>query len=328
MDITRQFDVLNSFATHFEQKVSESCETSLKADSVKIFQINIGKWCNQACRHCHVDASPLRRESMSRAVAERCVQLISHPSVETVDLTGGAPEGHEQFKYLVEQSKKLGKKVIDRCNLTILSEPGFEWLPEFLAEHRVEVVSSLPHFAARRTDKQRGNGVFESSIAGLQKLNSLGYGLSQELPLHLVYNPSGILLSASQTELQREFKTKLAEAYDISFHELYCINNLPVNRFLESLVRAEKFETYMESLLEAFNPGTIEGLMCRHQVSISHDGGLYDCDFNQMLGMKIPVAQDVFDLHLDDLKSRPIATANHCFGCTAGAGSSCGGELV
>lgn len=325
MNLDQQISLLNQNPTPFVSQIGQD----LQADSVKVFQINIGKWCNQACRHCHVDASPARTESMDFETAKQCLKLIAETaSIETVDLTGGAPEGHEQFRYLVEGARALGKKVIDRCNLTILTEPGFEWLPEFLLENQVEVVSSLPHFAARRTDKQRGNGVFEKSIEGLKMLNALGYGSQPELPLHLVYNPSGILLSGSQADLQKEFKTKLSEQFGVVFNELYCINNLPVNRFLESLVRAEKYDTYLETLIDAYNPATVEGLMCRHQVSVSHEGKLYDCDFNQMLELPLQGARSVFDADLSQLNGRSIKTADHCYGCTAGAGSSCGGEIA
>lgn len=325
MNLDQQISLLNQNPTPFVSQIGQD----LQADSVKVFQINIGKWCNQACRHCHVDASPARTESMDFETAKQCLKLIAETeTIETVDLTGGAPEGHEQFRYLVEGARALGKKVIDRCNLTILTEPGFEWLPEFLLKNQVEVVSSLPHFAARRTDKQRGNGVFEKSIEGLKMLNALGYGSQPELPLHLVYNPSGILLSGSQADLQKEFKTKLFEQFGVVFNELYCINNLPVNRFLESLVRAEKYDTYLETLIEAYNPATVEGLMCRHQVSVSHEGKLYDCDFNQMLELPLQGARSVFDVELGELKGRSIKTADHCYGCTAGAGSSCGGEIA
>lgn len=330
MKIDDQMKILTEDSPSFSDTLKSSQGSPLlTASDVKIFQINIGKWCNQACRHCHVDASPARTESMSHEVAEQCIQLIrDNPSVETIDLTGGAPEGHEEFKFLVKEARALGKKVIDRCNLTILTEPGFEWLPEFLREHQVEVVSSLPHFAASRTDKQRGNGVFERSIQGLQILNELGFGSKAELPLHLVYNPSGILLSGSQSELQREFKTKLYDQYQVVFNDLYCINNIPVNRFLESLIRVGKYEEYLASLLEAYNPGTVEGLMCRHQVNVSWDGKMYDCDFNQMLDLPVEGQHHVFDRDLPSLSKRSIMTANHCYGCTAGAGSSCGGELV
>ena len=325
MDISKQLSALSKASPTFLEKV----EAPLIASDVKVFQINIGKWCNQACQHCHVDASPIRTEDMDEATALQCLKLIeSWDTIETVDLTGGAPEGHAQFKTLVRGARALGKNVIDRCNLTILTEPGYEWLGPFLKENQVEVVSSLPHFAARRTDKQRGNGVFERSIQGLQILNDLGYGVDPELPLHLVYNPSGILLSGNQSELQKEFKTKRFEQFNVKFNDLYCINNLPVNRFLESLLRADKYEAYIETLMNAYNPATVEGLMCRHQVNVSHDGKIYDCDFNQMLDLPIVGSPTVFDVDISKVQGRSILTMDHCYGCTAGAGSSCGGELV
>ncbi len=325
MDISKQLSALSQASPTFLEKV----EAPLIASDVKVFQINIGKWCNQACQHCHVDASPIRTEDMDEATALQCLKLIeSWDTIETVDLTGGAPEGHAQFKTLVRGARALGKNVIDRCNLTILTEPSYEWLGPFLKENQVEVVSSLPHFAARRTDKQRGNGVFERSIHGLQILNDLGYGIDPSLPLHLVYNPSGILLSGNQSELQKEFKTKLFEQFNVKFNDLYCINNLPVNRFLESLLRGDKYEAYIETLMNAYNPATVEGLMCRHQVNVSHDGKIYDCDFNQMLDLPIVGSPTVFDVDLEKVQGRSILTMDHCYGCTAGAGSSCGGELV
>jgi radical SAM/Cys-rich protein len=297
------------------------------AESIDTLQINVGKWCNQTCRHCHVDASPIRQEKMTPEVALKCISLMEEfKDIKTVDLTGGAPEGHEVFKDLVLAARRLGKNVIDRCNLTILSEPGFEWLPEFLHDNQVEVVCSLPHFSSSRTDKQRGNGVFERSIEGLKILNQLGYGT--KLKLHLVYNPSGLFLSDNQESLQREFKTQLKNKYDVVFNDLYCINNLPVSRFLESLVRANKLETYHETLVNAFNPQTINGLMCRHQINVGWDGHVYDCDFNQMLDLKAKPIAHLIDFDKEKWISRKIKTLNHCYGCTAGAGSSCGGEIA
>lgn len=328
MDLTAQFKILDQSPVTFSEKIKEVLGADkLTGSSLKVFQVNLGRWCNQACKHCHVDASPIRTEDMTQEIATQCIEVIKNtPSIETVDITGGAPEGSRVFKYFVEESRKLGKHVIDRCNLTILEEPGFEWLYDFLLQHKVEIVSSLPHYAAASTDKQRGNGVFGKSITALKKLNSLGYG--KDLPLNLVYNPVGIFLSAPQEQLQREFKEQLFSKYNIVFDNLYCINNIPMNRFLESLVRNKKFDVYMEKLINAYNPSTVEGLMCRHQISVGYEGDLFDCDFNQMLEMKAEPIGHLKDFNYETFLNREIKVHNHCFGCTAGSGSSCGGELV
>lgn len=299
----------------------------IHARSLKVFQINVGRWCNQACRHCHVDASPIRTEMMDEKTAKLCIELISKiPEIETVDITGGAPEGNPHFKYLVTEARRLGKRVIDRCNLTILEEPSFEWLYEFLKENQVEIISSLPSVLENVTDNQRGKGVFQKSITALKKLNAIGYGTT--LPIHLVYNPNGLFLSSGQSQLEKEFKENLFKKYGIVFNQLYCINNLPINRFLGSLVRAGKFEMYMETLVNAFNPSTVNGLMCLDQISVGYDGSVYDCDFNQMLELKSKEVKHIQDFDLLSYLSREIVVANHCYGCTAGAGSSCGGEIV
>lgn len=328
MNTQVQLDTLSESPAHFGETIRKSAGSAvLHPVSLRTFQINVGKVCNQACRHCHVDAGPKRTESMSREIAGACVRVVgSVPEIEVVDITGGAPELNPNFRYMVESFRELGKHVIDRCNLTILEVEGQEDLAEFLARNKVEVTASLPHFAASRTDQQRGKGVFDASIRGLQKLNALGYGRTPELRLHLVYNPTGIFLSGDQSQLEREFKSALAK-FDIEFNNLYCINNMPISRFLESLVRAGKFEDYMEVLVNAFNPATLDGLMCRHQVSVGYDGQLYDCDFNQMLDLPASVGH-IKDFELGVFLNRKIVLHNHCFGCTAGAGSSCGGELA
>jgi radical SAM/Cys-rich protein len=294
-----------------------------------ILQINVGKWCNQTCKHCHVDAGPLKKEAMSMEIAQQCLKILEeNPSLTTLDLTGGAPEGHEVFKTLVLGAKKLNRTVLDRCNLTILTQPGYEWLLDFLYENQVQIVASLPHFSASRTNSQRGNGVFEHSIEGLKMLNSKGYGIQSELSLHLVYNPSGAFLSGNQSELEREFKEQLKRRYDIDFTGLYALNNLPVSRFLESLLRADKLNEYMDLLVSEFNPSTLSGLMCLQQISVSYDGNIYDCDFNQMLELNSEDSPNVFNLDLKKFSTRKIKTSAHCFGCTAGSGSSCGGSLT
>ncbi len=331
MPIAKQLETLATFSNGNPASNGNSfafdVARPLYAATVTTFQMIIGRACNQACRHCHVAAGPLRTETKSREIADACLEVIrSTPEIQTVDITGGAPEMNAVFRPLVVESRKAGKHVIDRCNLTILSQPGYEDLADFLAEHQVEVIASLPHFAAARTDKQRGRGTFDSSIIGLQKLNALGYGADERLPLHLVYNPSGTFLSSGQAQLEAEFKRELKTRFDVVFNNLYCINNLPVSRFLEALVRGGKFEEYMNTLHSAFNPATIDGLMCRHQVSVGYDGHLYDCDFNQMLEIPASIGH-IHDFDAATFRTRSIKTANHCYGCTAGAGSSCGGEI-
>ncbi|MEO6097923.1 MAG: arsenosugar biosynthesis radical SAM (seleno)protein ArsS [Fibrobacteria bacterium] len=294
--------------------------------SMRVFQVNVGKQCNQACRHCHVDASPARTETMSKETVDACLKALrENDGFEILDITGGAPEMNPHFRYLVEEALALGKHVIDRCNLTILEEPGFEYLYDFLTEYKVEITASLPHFSEASTDKQRGPGVFSASIKALQKLNTLGYGT--EIPLNLVYNPNGFYLSSSQAQLEFEFKGRLREQYGIEFNSLYCINNMPISRFLESLVRRGKLQEYMDLLAGAYNPSTLEGLMCRHQISVGYDGGVYDCDFNQMLDLKSEQVSHISEFNTSAFLSRSIRFGNHCFGCTAGSGSSCGGEI-
>lgn len=317
----------------FAEKIADAGYGSLRPAGVEIFQLNIGKLCNQTCAHCHVDAGPDKKtENMDRATLERCLEIIKTlPSVHTVDITGGAPEMNPHFRWFVEEVSKLGKKVMDRCNLTIImANPKYHDLPEFFAKHKVHVVSSLPYFSKKRTDSQRGDGVFEDSIAALQKLNEVGYGIEgTDLQLDLVYNPSGAFLPASQETLQAEFKRQLKRKFDIDFNMLFAITNLPVSRFLDYLLESGNYEEYMEKLVEAYNPATIDGLMCRNTISVSWDGYIYDCDFNQMLDLKVasPI-QHINDFDIDQLNDRDIVLNQHCYGCTAGAGSSCGGEIV
>ncbi len=329
MLVDKQLEVLNSYPDSFYHRISKSKETGITFKGLRLstFQMNIGKWCNQACKHCHVDASPKRTELMSRDTIDLCLKVISeNPNITTVDITGGAPEGNPHFTYLVKEAKKLGKKVIDRCNLTILEEEGFAYLYDFFAENDVEIFSSLPFFSETQTDKQRGDGVFKKSITAIKKLNDLGYG--KERILNLVYNPVGLYLSSSQKQLEKEFKENLFKKFGIYFNQLFCINNLPISRFLSALVRAEKFEMYMDTLVNAYNPQTIEGLMCRHQISVGYDGKVYDCDFNQMLELTSLPFSHISEFSLPEFLNRQIVVANHCYGCTAGAGSSCGGEIV
>ncbi|MBU1397959.1 MAG: arsenosugar biosynthesis radical SAM protein ArsS [Proteobacteria bacterium] len=324
-----QLAILAALPHSFEETIRPHlpAASALAPCALSTLQLNIGKRCNQSCRHCHVGASPLRTETMSREIMDDCLQVIAATDeIKTVDITGGAPEMNDNFSYLIQACKNLGKHVIDRCNLTILEEPGYGHLGAFLAEQGVEIMASLPYFRKSYTDRQRGAGVFEKSIRALQKLNRLGYGT--ELPLNLIYNPSGIYLSSSQALLESEFRNNLKEAYGIDFNHLYCINNLPLDGFLQALLKLDKLTPYMDMLKTAFNPCTLDGLMCRYQLSVSYDGYLYDCDFNQMLDLKIMPAPHIREFSLDRIMSRKIRTMNHCFGCTAGSGSSCGGELV
>jgi len=316
----------------FTEKVAVLGHQPFKPVPVEIFQINIGLLCNQTCAHCHVDAGPDRKkENMSKATLERCLEIIaSVPSITTVDITGGAPEMNPHFRWFVEQVSALGKKVINRCNLTILrANPKYYDLPEFFAKHNVQVVSSLPYFSKKRTDSQRGDGVFEDSIKALKMLNKVGYGQEGTgLELHLVYNPTGAFLPGSQETLQAEFKRQLKRKFDIEFNLLFAITNLPIARFLDYLLESGNYQEYMQKLVDAYNPATVDGLMCRNTLSISWEGYIYDCDFNQMLDLKVASkSQHIDDFNIEALQDRAIVLNQHCYGCTAGAGSSCGGEI-
>lgn len=298
----------------------------------EILQVNVGKRCNQACHHCHVEAGPKRTEMMNARTAARVLELLAGaPAVHTLDITGGAPELNPQFRTLVRGARALGKTVIDRCNLTVLFESGQEDTAEFLAEQCVTVVASLPCYSKANVEKQRGLGVFEPSIRALQKLNALGYGQpDSELTLELVYNPVGAFLPPPQARLETDYKRELAAHFGIVFNHLYTITNLPISRFLHELEREGRYADYMQTLLDAFNPAAAQGLMCRSLVSVSWDGWLYDCDFNQMLDLGLGMRRiGLWDVqHLDKLANIPIAFGDHCYGCTAGAGSSCGGALT
>lgn len=317
----------------FSSKLQESGLFPLKPTGTTILQINVGKMCNQTCRHCHVDAGPDRKEIMTRATMQQCLDVLARtPQITTVDLTGGAPEMNPDFRWFVAELSTLGKTVMVRCNLTIiLANPKYHDLPEFFKAHQVQVVSSLPYFQASRTDAQRGEGVFEKSIKALQMLNAVGYGIEGSgLSLGLVYNPSGAFLPGSQTSLEAEFKRRLRSGYGITFNNLFCITNLPVSRYLDYLVSSGNYESYMQKIIDAFNPVAAAAVMCRNTISVGWDGYLYDCDFNQMLDLKVDarIPQHISEFAIDHLDSRNIMLSQHCFGCTAGAGSSCGGETV
>jgi len=299
----------------------------LRRAALQTLQINVGRKCNQACRHCHVDAAPWRTEMIEQQAAERIGAWITREKPATVDITGGAPELSEFFRFFVETSRDAGAHVIDRNNLTIIEEAGFSWLPEYLARHRIEVVASLPCYSAENVNKQRGNGVFQKSIAALQKLNAVGYGIS--LPLNLVYNPLGPTLPGPQAELEADYKEVLRRDFGIVFDRLYTMTNQPIARFAEDLRRLGKWAEYLQLLVDSFNPATVDGLMCRTTLSVDYLGRLYDCDFNQMLG--IPMAHGkprfLWEITLQELENAAIATGEHCFACTAGCGSSCTGSV-
>lgn len=299
---------------------------------VNTLQVNLGYRCNQRCLHCHVNAGPTRTEMMSEQTVQQVLQVAQKLAVSSLDLTGGAPELHPQFRQLVERARKLGIQVIDRCNLSILSEPGQLDLAEFLAHQEVEVVASLPCYSADNVDQQRGEGIFQRSIQGLQQLNSLGFGHADSgLTLNLVYNPQGPSLPPGQSELEQQYKTRLKEDFGIVFNQLFVIANMPIKRFGSMLHSSGQFHPYIDLLKSAHRHDNLDTVMCRHQLSVDWQGYLYDCDFNQMLAMpaQLGQAQRPHLQHL--LHTRPegmaIATANHCYGCTAGQGSSCGGAL-
>lgn len=307
----------------------------LKRGSVEILQLNIGRMCNLECTHCHVTSGPTRTEHLSLELAEQCIALLDRvASIRTVDLTGGAPEMAPAFRYLVREARARGKRVIDRCNLTILNEPGYEDLTEFLAEQEVDIVASLPCYTPGNVDKQRGDGVFSSSITALQKLNAVGFGSAEgqvssaRKKLDLVYNPGGPSLPGSQQGLEKDYRKRLMEDFGIRFDHLITITNMAIGRFATELRLAGKLEAYNELLANAFNPSTVPHVMCRNTISVDHNGLLYDCDFNQVLRLNIEgKPRSIMDFDLDEWLGLEITTATHCLGCTAGAGSSCSGAL-
>ena len=316
----------------FESKIKGMGMAGLKPTGIDIFQVNVGKMCNQVCKHCHVDAGPDRKEIMTRETMQQILDAMDGVPVKTVDLTGGAPEMNPDFRWFVEGLSKQGVQIIVRCNLTIiLANPKYHDLPEFFKKHNINVVSSLPSFTARRTDAQRGDGVFNKSIEALKMLNKVGYGKEGSgLKLDLVYNPSGAYLPDDQSVLEQEFKSRLKDGFDIEFNDLFSITNLPVSRFLDYLLNSGNYEEYMNELVNAFNPVAAEGVMCRNMVSIGWDGALYDCDFNQMLDLKLNhgAPNHIKDFDWQKVLNREIIINQHCYGCTAGAGSSCGGTTI
>jgi radical SAM/Cys-rich protein len=316
----------------FAQKLAEH-SLPLRHAKTEVLQINVGKLCNLTCVHCHVNAGPKRKEIMTRETVDRVVEWLAETDIATVDLTGGAPEMIPDFRYLVERVKSLTppRHVMDRCNLTILLEPGFEGYAEFLAQHQVEIVASMPCYSPDNVNAQRGDGVFDASIKALQLLNSLGYGTDPRLPLHLVYNPNGAFLPGPQAELEADYKDELKKHFGIVFNRLFTITNLPVSRFASYLKNNNKLDEYMQLLIENFNGSTVHGLMCRNTINVSWTGDVFDCDFNQMLKMQWRDGDrrlQLWDIDPAAVENREVLTADHCFGCTAGAGSSCGGALV
>ncbi len=313
----------------FEETLDQN-KLDLRTTNVEILQVNVGKLCNQACKHCHVDASPTRTEIIERKTIDACLDVLRKYKIPTLDITGGAPELVPDFRYLVEEARKTGAKIMVRHNLTVMFEDGFDDLPEFFAENEVEVVCSLPYFMQQQTDAQRGAGVFDKSVEALKKLNAVGYGIEGSgLTLNLVYNPVGAFLPPEQTAIEADFKRELNTRYEIVFNNLYTITNMPIARYLDWLRRSKNEKNYMQKLVNAFNPSTVEGLMCRNTLSVDWRGNLYDCDFNQMLEIPVTktIGQKIQDFSPEAFFNREIMTNAHCFGCTAGSGSSCGGTV-
>lgn len=316
----------------FKDKIAQTGQFPLRAKTLEILQINLGYMCNQVCAHCHVDAGPDRKEIMSKETMQQCLNVIAQTGAHTLDLTGGAPEMNPDFRWFVEAASAAGiKDFIVRSNLTIIrANKKYHDLPEFFAKHGVHVVSSMPHYTQGKTDKQRGDGVFNASIEALKMLNKVGYGIpGNDLKLDLVYNPSGAYLPGDQTALEKDFKKALATDFGIQFNALFAITNLPISRFLDYLVASGNFEDYMYALVDAYNPAAVAGVMCTNTLSVSWDGYLYDCDFNQMLGLKVAAkARHIKDYDTALLEGREVVISQHCYGCTAGAGSSCQGTVA
>lgn len=324
-------EVLTIDLPKFESKLMEHQIFPLTPLKTEVFQVNVGYMCNQTCAHCHVDAGPDRKEIMTRKTMQQCLDVLAATDIPIVDLTGGAPEMNPDFRWFVEEISKLNRKILVRCNLTIiLANKKYHDLPEFFKLHKVEVISSLPYYNKSRTDSQRGDGVFEASIQALQMLNKIGYGKADsDLILNLVYNPGGAFLPGSQLMLEQQFKKELKKNFDIEFNSLFCMTNLPISRYLDYLIESGNYESYMEKLVNAFNPAAALNVMCRNTVSVGWEGTIYDCDFNQMLGLKVDATapQHISEFDIEKLKNRKIVFNQHCYGCTAGSGSSCGGSV-
>ena len=334
----RQMEILsngifqNGELPKFASKIAETNQFPLKAKKLEILQINVGYMCNQVCEHCHVDAGPDRKEIMTRETMQQCLDVIKTTGAHTLDLTGGAPEMNPDFRWFVEEASKIGvKDFIVRSNLTIIrANKKYYDLPQFFKKHNIHVISSMPHWTRGKTDKQRGEGVFDKSIKALQELNAVGYGMpNSNLKLDLVYNPSGAFLPGDQMAMEKDFKKALLEDFGIQFHNLFAITNLPISRFLDYLIASENYEDYMYSLVEAYNPSAVENVMCTNTLSISWEGYLYDCDFNQMLNLPVnSKSKHISEYNEALLDGRNIVISQHCYGCTAGAGSSCQGNVI
>ena len=334
----RQLEILSNgiFANGelptFAEKIKETNPFPLRPKKLEILQINLGYMCNQVCEHCHVDAGPDRKEIMTIDTMKECLNVIKKTGAHTLDLTGGAPEMNPNFRWFVEEASKAGiEDFIVRSNLTIIrSNKKYHDLPEFFKKHHVHVVSSMPHWTRGKTDKQRGDGVFDKSIKALQELNAVGYGVEgSNLKLDLVYNPSGAFLPGDQMGLENDFKRVLQEDFNIFFNNLFAITNLPISRFLDYLIASENYEDYMHALVDAYNPEAVKNVMCTNTISVGWDGWLYDCDFNQMLNLKVASkVKHISEYHEETLQNRTILINQHCYGCTAGAGSSCQGTVA
>ncbi|QDV08332.1 Cyclic pyranopterin monophosphate synthase [Planctomycetes bacterium Poly30] len=326
----RVLDALDLVDADFPVRAAGAMGAPLRASGIDVLQLNLGRKCNQTCVHCHVDAGPDRKEDMSREIADLCLAALAKTEIPTVDITGGAPEMSSQFEYLVRGARALGRHVMDRCNLSILLTKPYAHLVDFLAEHQVEVVASLPHYRGQNTDRQRGDGVFDASIEALQRLNAAGYGRDPELRLVLVTNPVGSFLPAGQASLEGEWKREMKRLHGVDFDALYAITNMPISRYLEWLEAGGRTEAYLQKLVDAFNPASVPGVMCRGTLSVGWDGRLFDCDFNQMLDLEVDARapRHIQDFALESLGDREIVVGRHCFGCTAGAGSSCGGATT
>jgi radical SAM/Cys-rich protein len=331
-ETSHQLDLIDqSGLVRFENNLGASGLFPLMPLELDTFQINLGKMCNQVCNHCHVDAGPDRKEIMTLETMEQCLDALDRTNCSTVDLTGGAPEMNPNFRWFVEQLTAKGKEIIVRCNLTIIvANKKYNDLPEFFKKHKVQVISSLPCYTADNTDSQRGNGVFEQSIQALKMLNKVGYGTNDsELILNLVFNPSGPNLPGDQMKLEQDYKRVLKSDFDIEFNNLFTITNLPISRYLQYLVASNNYEAYMEKLVNAYNPLAAEAVMCRNSISVGWDGFLFDCDFNQMLDLKVAVqGKHITKFNLEEIQNREVIVNQHCYGCTAGAGSSCGGATT
>ena len=317
----------------FAQKLHLNGKDFNRRGIARSWQVNMGKYCNLACIHCHVESGPNRTELMSRETVDTVLRFLGRTNIPTVDITGGAPELNPTFDYLVESAVGLGRHVMDRCNLTVIFEPGKDYLPEFFERHRVELVCSLPCYSEENVDRQRGKGTFELSIRALQIFNELGYGQSESgLILHLVYNPVGPHLPPPQDQLEQDYKRILKEKFGIVFNRLYCLSNMPITRYATHLKLRGEYEKYVELLESSFNPSTLDQVMCRNLISVGWEGTIYDCDFNQMLDLPIRDADgkplNISTLSFDQVQHLPVTVGDHCYACTAGSGSSCGGALI